>query len=150
MTQLSPNFSLAELTKVSKYPDNTPGQAEMFALEAWCENIGEKVREALGPVTCTSGYRNPRVNKLVGGAVSSQHLKGEAVDIKVAGVHNADLWTWIVENLDFDQCIAELLSETNGQSGWVHVSYRADGKNRREAISFLGKGKYVPGLKYAS
>lgn len=149
MTQLSPHFTLAELTKLSTYPDNIPSQAELFALEAWCDNVGEKIREQFGPVTVNSGFRNARVNKLVGGAVSSQHLKGEAVDIEVAGVRNDELWHWIVENLEFDQCIAELLSETNGSAGWIHVSFRM-GKNRREALSFLGHGKYVPGLKYAS
>lgn len=149
--KLSEYFTLAEMTRTRTGMPNVPGQAEVFALEALCENVLDKVRAHFGrPVIVNSGYRSPAVNKKVGGAASSQHVRGEAADIKVPGVPNADVWHFIVNELgEFDQCIAELLSETNPEAGWVHVSYRT-GKNRRQALSFLGKGKYVTGFKYAS
>lgn len=152
--QLSEHFTLAEMTASKRFPHvaNTPNQDQILALEALCDNVLEKVRAYFGkPVQVTSGFRSPELNKLVGSkAKRSQHLSGEAADIKVPGVPNVDVWHYIVSELkEFDQCIAELLSETNPSQGWVHVSWSRN-KNRREALSYLGKQGYVPNLKFAS
>lgn len=147
--QLSPNFTLAEMCVTNTGLPNVPTQKEVFALEALCENVLEKIRAHFGqPVIVSSGYRAPAVNKAVGGAASSQHVLGEAADITVKGVANADVWLFITKHLAYDQCIAEVLSEANGKAGWVHVSFRT-GRLRHQAMSYLGKGKYVAGLKYA-
>ena len=152
MTQLSPNFTLAEMCKTSHTQySNHPGPKEVEALKELCVNVLEKVRAHFGqPVIVTSAYRSPLVNAAAGSkSKSSQHILGEAADIKVKGVPNADVWHFITTKLAYDQCIAELLSETNPATGWVHVSYRK-GRLRHDAKSFIGRGVYVQGLKYAS
>lgn len=108
--------------------DNAPGKDERANLEALVDNLLDPVREAFGrPLHVNSGYRCPRLNKAVGGAASSQHIRGQAADLDARdGRENRRLFTLIEENFDFDQLIWE-----NG-GAWVHVSYRSDGKNRRQ------------------
>lgn len=153
MTQLSTHFSLEELTRSKAATKaglkNQPAAKELAALEALCTNTLESIRAYFGkPITILSGYRCPAVNKLVGGAPDSQHLRGEAADITISGIANVDIYHFIKDNLDFDQVIAEKLKKDNGANGWVHVSYSTK-NNRNDAISFLGKGRgYVKGLAF--
>lgn len=152
--KLSRNFSLLEFTRSQKADelgiDNIPNHVHIVALQAWCDNIGEPIRAHFNlPVKVLSGFRSEELNKAVGGSPTSQHTKGEAVDIEVPGIRNDVLWKFIVDHLDYDQVIAEQIKAYDGSAGWIHVSYRRVGKQRNEALSFLGKGKYVTGLEYA-
>lgn len=92
----------------------------------------EKVRNIFGkPIIVTSGYRCPELNPLVGGAENSQHMKGEAADISASRkADNADLLGIIRTFSNYDQ----LIDYTNdkGQVQFIHVSFKRDGKNRRE------------------
>lgn len=89
------------------------------------------------PIRISSGYRNPEVNKAVGGVANSQHLKGEAADIDTGSkLENQRLARLITSmGLPFDQLIDE-----NNYS-WVHVSYKRVGDNRRNILR-LKNGKY--------
>jgi zinc D-Ala-D-Ala carboxypeptidase len=150
---LSQHFTLEEFIYSAKGAemdiDNTPNALQIARMKAWCDSIGEPIRAHFkSAVHILSGFRCPELNKLVGGANTSQHLLGEAADIHVFGVDNDDLWKFITLNLNFDQCIAEKLHRDNGNAGWVHVSHRREGKQRNEALSFLGNGQYVQGLQY--
>lgn len=152
--QLSPHFTLEEMTRSKKFPNipNTPNQDQVFALEALCDNVLEPIRAYFKkPVQVNSGFRSLALNKAVGSkAKFSQHMMGEAADIVIPGVANVDIWFYITEELkQYDQCIAEMLSETNPSQGWIHVSYSRHG-NRKQAMSFIGRTPYVPGLKFAS
>jgi hypothetical protein len=101
-------------------------------------------------VKIRSGFRSQALNRVVGGAPNSQHTTGEAADIEIPGIANADVFRHIVKNLPFDQVIAELLDRNDGSAGWIHVSY-SRAKLRHEDLSFLGRGKgkgYVPGLRF--
>jgi len=112
-----------------------------------CENVLQPLRDHFNlPVTVISGYRSANVNRAVGGRFNSQHLVGEAADIEILGVSNADVWRFIVAELPFDQVIAEYLEKNDPSAGWVHVSY-SRGNNRKEAMSCV-KGKYSAGLLY--
>lgn len=147
--QLSEHFSLAELTVTKSKYLNIPNQQQLLALEALCNNVLEPIRRHYRlPVKVNSGFRSPEVNSAAGGSSKSQHLKGEAADIEVPTVDNVDVWNFIVSTLDFDQVIAEYLSKTDGSAGWIHVSYRADGKNRKDARSCIGRANYPAGLHY--
>ena len=150
--RLSPHFTIEEFTRSSKATelgiDNTPNQVIISALESLCDIVLEPIRVHFDrPVKILSGYRCIELNKAVGGAATSQHTLGEAADIEIAGVHNAELWQFIVDTLNYDQCIAERLRRDSPSAGWVHVSHKRFGAQRKEALSFTGS-KYVKGLRY--
>jgi hypothetical protein len=92
----------------------------------------DPARELLGkPISVSSGYRNDKLNKAVGGANTSQHLLGEAADITC--YNNKYLFDIIKQNLIFDQLILEESTINGKKVEWVHVSYRK-GKNRKQAF----------------
>ncbi len=122
-------FTLEELcasdTARRRGIDNRPSAAVCTRLTQLIEQLLDPVRTAWGgPITVNSGYRSPALNHAVGGASTSQHLKGEAADISVGSpAENKRLFAKIVElqktgRIAFDQLIDE--------SGyrWIHLSYR--------------------------
>ena len=151
--KLSPNFSLAEMIKsetaLRHDLDNTPGEAEVANLRKLAENVLQKVRNHYGKgVKVNSGYRAPDVNAAVGGSWTSDHCKGQAADIEIPGVANADLAQWVVDNCDFRQVILEFYTPGIPDSGWVHVSY-VEGDNKKQVLTAMkenGKTVYKPGL----
>lgn len=148
MTQLSPHFTLAEMTRSSTatrkgIPNEAPADV-VKALKLLCENVLEPTRAHYGkPVRVTSGYRSPRLNTAIGGSVTSQHCKGEAADFTVEGESNLAVCQWIMRNLKFDQVIYEF-----GESGWVHCSYSAHRLRNQKltAKRVSGRTQYLPGL----
>lgn len=153
--RLSKNFTLAEFTKSQtaerKGIDNTPNEEHLENAKELFENVVQKVRDNFGPTVLNSGYRGPELNKAVGGSATSQHCHGQAADIEVPGVANADLAEWIKENCDFDQLILEFYTIGVPDSGWVHVSYKSDGSNRKSILTAMrenGKTVYKQGLVY--
>ncbi len=123
--------------------DNTPGLKELSALSALRDALLIPLQTKLGkPLTINSGYRSPAVNKAVGGARDSQHTKGQAADIECPGMANGDLADYIeASGLPFDQMIEEYVSDEDPSAGWIHVSYRADGANRRERREIRARAK---------
>lgn len=128
---LSPHFTLQEMersqTAVRHGISNIAGVREINALTDLCVNILEPLRILVGKsINIQSGFRNPTVNSLVGGSVTSQHKKGEAADINVEGMTPSELFDFIRNtDLPYDQLIDEF-------SSWVHVSYKAN--PRRQAM----------------
>jgi zinc D-Ala-D-Ala carboxypeptidase len=151
--QLTTNFSLAEMVKsetaLRHDMDNTPGEAEIENLKRLAEKVLQPVRDHYGKgVKVNSGYRHPEVNAKVGGSKTSDHCKGQAADIEIPGVANADLAKWVAENLDFTQVILEFYTQGIPDSGWVHVSYDPANlkKQTLTAVKQNGKTVYLPGL----
>jgi zinc D-Ala-D-Ala carboxypeptidase len=140
---LTPHFSLAEMT-VSEWASrngvsNNPGEAETAALKLLCEEVLEPIRANFGlPVIVTSGYRSPRVNKAIKGAPTSQHVKGQAADIRVPGIPNLTLCRWVHQHLNYDQLIYEF-----GETGWCHVSFDKDRMRNMELSAKRQGGKTV-------
>ena len=150
---LTANFSLAEMVKsetaLRHDMDNTPGEAEIENLKRLAEKVLQPVRDHYAKgVKVNSGYRHPEVNAKVGGSKTSDHCKGQAADIEIPGVPNADLAKWIAENLDFTQVILEFYTQGIPDSGWVHVSYDPANlkKQTLTAVKQNGKTVYLPGL----
>lgn len=153
---ISKNFTLVELTKSEaasrKGLQNTPSTAEKKALTELCENVLEKIRTHFGkPIKINSAYRSQKVNAAIGGASTSQHCRGQAADIEITGIPNAELAEWIVKNLDFDQVILEFYTRGVPDSGWVHVSYVNKKLNRKSILTATksastGKTVYLNGL----
>ena len=139
-TQLTEHFKLREFiisaTAVRHGIDNTPPSDAVERLEALSREVLEPLRRRFGAIRITSGYRSERVNRLVGGAASSQHLRGEAADISIGSLEvGHKMYDFIRSRLDFDQLIFERRRKTGAR--WLHVSYRADGKNRHEAFAIV-------------
>ena len=102
-------------------------------------NVLQPLRKWWGrEVKIGSGFRSLALNNAVGGVRNSQHMRGEAADLCIDGdmAKGRKWFEWIKANCEFDQLIWE--HNTKG-SYWVHVSYRADGKNRRQVIDNLLK-----------
>lgn len=140
MVKVTENFTLAELTASPAAKrlglKNNPSPSEIENLRHLCINILERVREHYNrPIKINSGYRSPKVNAAVKGSVTSQHRYGEAVDFEIPGIANKDIADWIADNLEFDQIILEFYNPREGpSSGWVHVSLKRVGKNRRQRL----------------
>lgn len=151
--QLTENFSLAEMIKsetaLRNGLDNTPGDAEIENLRTLCEQILQPIRTAYGRgVKVNSGFRHPNVNAAVGGSRTSDHCKGQAADIEIPGIPNADLAQYIADNFEFTQLILEFYTPGIPDSGWVHVSYNPENLKKQVLTAMRENGKvvYKPGL----
>ncbi|WP_294616442.1 D-Ala-D-Ala carboxypeptidase family metallohydrolase [uncultured Bacteroides sp.] len=127
-------FTITELCR-SRTADrlgiaNRCGSEYAANLVALVDNVLDPLREWYGkPVRVSSGYRCPELNAVVKGSAVSQHLIGQAADIDTGDRgQNKLLFEYIRKHLPFDQ----LIDESN--FAWVHVSYRADGKNRKQVL----------------
>ncbi len=133
-------FNLTELTRTSVNVNNTPEASAVDNLIALVDRVLDPLRERYGkPIRVTSGYRSKEVNKRVGGAPTSQHTKGEAVDFVCEDMKAA--FEIIREHLPFDQLIWE--KGDSRQPQWIHVSFRRNGHNRKEVLRYNGKS-YKP------
>lgn len=148
--RLSENLTLKEVIKsqtaTSHGLSNEPKIEHLESLRAIAQNIFQPVRKRFGvPIAVTSGYRSEELNRILRGSTTSQHCKGQALDLDAdvyGGVTNAEIFNFILDHLEFDQLIWEF--GTNENPAWVHVSYNK-GKNRGEvlrAIKVNGKTKY--------
>ena len=124
---LSKNFALSELTysnAADSYNiENTPGRLELENLKKLCNDILQPIRDKFGKsIYVNSGYRNPKVNRLVGGSSSSQHIKGEAADITVGSKEgNKKLFDMIVQMIeDKEITVGQLIDEKDYK--WLHIS----------------------------
>ena len=134
--RLSRHFALAELLTTSHRDladEQAAGVAHVRpALVALCTTVLDPIRDHVGrPVRVTSGYRCPALNTRIGGAASSQHMRGEAADIQVDGYTEAqlwDLWRWLGwrSGLRYGQAIFEDSRPDDPTRGsWIHVSLGA-------------------------
>jgi zinc D-Ala-D-Ala carboxypeptidase len=88
------------------------------------------------PIQISSGFRSLQVNKMIGGAKTSQHTKGEAMDLQIGSKG----FNFIKDKLQFDQLIWEFGNDEN--PAWVHVSYSS--KNRKQVLKATKKnGKTI-------
>ena len=126
--------------------DNKPNQFELANMKEIAEQIFEPLREWVsGPIRINSFYRGKALNKAIGGSTTSQHCKGQAIDIDDTKCKktNAEMYEWIKENLNFDQMIWEFGDDKNPD--WVHVSYVNEIDNRNRCLLACrenGKTKY--------
>jgi len=141
---LSKHFSLEEMIDseiaARNGLDNAPPDVIRPELISLCEQELEKVRLLVNsPVTVISGYRSPEVNRLAKGSSNSQHMRGQAADIRVAGRTTQELFDLIsASSIRFDQLIQEF-------SSWVHIS-RSDKPRRQRlyATKVNGESVYTP------
>lgn len=134
---VSYNEAIRSNTAKRKGLDNTPSTEQVGRMRLLCEKVFEPLRDAVGsPIRISSMFRGKALNRAVGGSSSSQHCKGEAMDIQgTNGVTNAELYYFIRDNLDFDQLIWEF--GTGEEPAWVHVSFTGSKPNRKQTLRIL-------------
>ena len=159
--RLSPHFTLGELckTSVNSLDGNIPSHEDIENLKRLCPWLEElrftynslyclkpgedyETSKNVEPVIITSGYRSPEVNRCVGGAYSSNHLTGCAVDIRCTGVEQAIRYAAILLDMadDRQEDFDELLIERNRKGHyWVHFAVRPK-ENRRKTM-FIASGR---------
>lgn len=111
--------------------DNTIPDRLKSNVAALVDNVLDPLRRAWGkPLTVTSGYRCPALNKAVSGVANSQHLRGEAADITTGNVVDNRRLFQLAQDLalPFDQLIDER------GFAWIHISHKAEGKNRHQVL----------------
>ena len=145
--KLSPHFTLGEMTKSNSHPEvyNIPSHeaiANLKRLCGWLEELRKRYNERYGvgeePIRINSGYRSPQLNRKIGGAATSNHLTGCAVDIKVSGMEQALRYAVILMDYadESKQEFDELLIEKNRYGSiWVHFAVRP--KENRRKILFI-------------
>ena len=133
------------ITAIRRGIDNIPNDEQLYNMELIAEKVFEPLREWVGgPIKINSFFRCPELNKAIGGSKTSQHCKGQAIDIddtyKV--VANNDMYNYIKNNLDFDQLIWEFGDNKN--PNWLHVSYVSKDSNRKRCLrAYKSNGKTV-------
>jgi len=152
--KLSEHLDLAEVTRSEsakrKGISNEPTAEHLENFKKLAENIFEPIRNHFNvPIHISSGYRSKALNAAIGGALTSQHCSGEAIDIDMDGssngVTNKMVFDFIKANLNFDQMIWEFGNSNNPD--WVHVSYESTGKQRKQILKATkvgGATKYSP------
>jgi zinc D-Ala-D-Ala carboxypeptidase len=150
--KISPHLNLAEITRSDTAKrhgiDNTPTAEHLENFKLLADKVFEPIREHFGvPIFISSGYRSKALNDFIKGSLSSQHCKGQAIDIDMDGsngeVTNRMVFDFIKNKLDFDQLIWEFGTDFNPD--WVHVSYVKSGnrKQKLKAIRTSGKTTYL-------
>ena len=124
-TQLTPNFTLGQVSSQAVL-SLTPVRAQagftyqevVCNLQAWCQDIGEPLLAQFGTFLITSGFRS--------GSGSSQHHRGQAIDLQFPSKTNQEVYdisVWIKDTLPYDQ----LILEYGGNKPWIHSSFNRAG-----------------------
>jgi zinc D-Ala-D-Ala carboxypeptidase len=134
-------------TALRKNLENNPNDDQLKCMKDIAEKIFEPLRKWVGgPIKINSFFRGESVNTAIGGSKTSQHCKGQAMDIDDTFGYktNAEMYHYIKDNLDFDQMIWEFGDDKN--PNWVHVSYVSHRPNRKKltiAYKKNGRTKYI-------
>jgi len=150
--KLSEHLDLVEVTRSESAKrrgiSNMPTEEHIQNLKTLAEKVFEPIRANFRqPIRISSGYRSQSLNAAIGGATRSQHSTGEALDIDMDGtaLSNKEIFNFIKDKLSFDQLIWEFGTDNNPD--WVHVSYSANGNQRKQVLKAIkenGKTKYIP------
>tara|TARA_R110001632_G_scaffold52475_1_gene130116 strand:- start:381 stop:851 length:471 start_codon:yes stop_codon:yes gene_type:complete len=133
--RLSKNFVLSEITRSNTAKrlgiSNEPKKEHLKNLQRIITDIIQPMRDAIGPIRISSGYRSPSLNRAISGSNKSQHTKGQALDLqfwKEGKMCNKEVYDWVLENdVEFDQMINEF------DFSWVHLSLK-ESKNRKQVL----------------
>jgi hypothetical protein len=148
--KISTHLNLAEVTRSDSAKrhgiDNTPTAEHLENFKLLAEKVFEPIRlHFKTPIFISSGYRSKALNDFIKGSASSQHCKGQAIDIDMdgskGGVTNKMVFDFIVSRLEWDQAIWEFGTDSNPD--WVHVSYVKTGNRKQKLRAVRVGGKTV-------
>jgi len=148
--RLSKNFTLSEITRSNtakrKGIENSPTEKHLQNLQLLITNLIQPIRDELGPLRVTSGYRSPRLNRSIGGSNKSQHCRGEALDLQFwrdGKMVNKEVYDFVINSeLAFDQMINEF------DFSWIHISYKIKG-NRNTILEAFKDADGDTAYRYA-
>ena len=162
--RLSKNFTLKELT----YSDtalrlgieNQPSKEGIYKLTLLAAELLQPLRNVVGSIRITSGYRSPQLSEVIGSSSNSQHCRYEAVDLQYVQRNKMDnmvIYNALIDlDLDYDQCIlefggTEFIDPTHPY--WIHLSWKISDNRRQTLVAYKddnNKTKYRPLIKYNS
>jgi len=148
--RLSKNFVLSELTRSNTATRlgiiNEPTKKHLPNMQMVVTNLLQPMRDALGPIRVTSGYRSKALNRAIGGSSKSQHCKGQACDLqfwKDGQMCNNEIYDWVLKSgIEFDQMINEF------DYAWIHISLK-EKDNRKEVLEAYKDKDGDTSYKYA-
>lgn len=161
--RLTKNFTLSEFTKSNTALrlgiNNEPTKEGVIKLGLLAAFL-QRIRDCIGPLRITSGYRSPQLSEAIGSSSNSQHCRYEAVDlqfVKRNKMDNIQIYKAIIDlDLDYDQCILEFGKNTeyvDGEPAWIHLSWKMSDNRRQTLIAYKdinNKTKYRALIKYKS
>ena len=161
--RLSKNFTLQELiyssTALRKNIDNTPSKEQIIKLGLLATAILQPIRNELGPLRVSSGYRSEALCVAINSKISSQHAKAEAVDlqyVKRGKMDNIKIYNTLINlGLEFDQCILEFGGATKHRDSdypdWIHISWKVNENRKQVLVAYKddnNKTKYRSPIEY--
>ena len=165
--RLTKNFTLQELTRsntaLRRGINNTPDKEHIIKLRLLATHLLQPLRNAVGSIRITSGYRSPELCVVLGSKITSQHTKAEAIDcqyIKRGKMDNLKIYKALIDlDLDFDQCILEFgtppptVNKDTDYPAWIHLSWKVSDNRRQVLVAYKdenNKTKYRPLIEYKS
>ena len=165
--KLSRSFTLEELTRsdtaLRLNMDNTPTKEGIIKLRLLAANLLQPLRNVVGPIRITSGYRSPALSQAIGSSANSQHCRYEAVDCQYVfrkTMNNLKIYNALIDlDLDFDQCILEFgkppptAKKDTASPAWIHLSWKVSDNRREVLVAYKDENnrtKYRPPIKYKS
>jgi len=162
--RLTKNFTLQELiysaTALRQNIDNTPTKEGIIKLRLLAANLLQPLRNAVGSIRITSGYRSPALSQAISPATgaNSQHCRYEAVDlqhVKRGKMDNLKIYKALIDlKLEFDQCILEFGTSTkdiDGDPAWIHISWKISDNRKQVLVAYKddnNKTKYRSPIEY--
>ena len=133
--RLSKNFTLSEITRSNTAKrlgiSNEPTKEHIKNIQNLITKIIQPMRNDIGAIRISSGYRSSELNRAIGGSTKSQHCKGQALDIQYwsdGKMDNKKIYDWLIDNaVEFDQMINEF------NFAWIHLSLK-EKKNRKDVL----------------
>ena len=163
--KLSKNFTLQELIKSNTALrlgiNNTPSKEGIMKLTILATSVLQLLRDRIGALRITSGYRSPQLSEAIGSSSNSQHCRYEAVDlqcVKRGRMDNLLIYQTLIDlDIDYDQCILEFGDSTATSDptspAWIHLSYKITDNRKQVLVAYKddnNKTKYRPLIKYNS
>jgi len=160
---LSKNFTLKELTRSNTALrlgiDNEPSKEGIWKLTLLATELLQPLRNVVGSLRITSGYRSPQLSEAIGSSSNSQHCRYEAVDmqyVKRGKMDNIKIYDALIDlDLDYDQCILEFGNATEHidptEPDWIHLSWKVVDNRRQTLVAYKdenNKTKYRPIINY--
>jgi len=133
--RLSKNFTLSEITRSNTAKrlgiSNEPTKEHIKNIQNLITKIIQPMRNDIGAIRISSGYRSSELNRAIGGSSKSQHCKGQALDLQYwsdGKMDNKKIYDWLIDNaVEFDQMINEF------DFAWIHLSLK-EKKNRKDVL----------------